>query len=276
MTHYRERLYSNYYSGHANTGATEHATLARTNLPWAKRLIRRTIPSDRGTRLVDLGCGYGRLLFGLKSMGYDNCVGVDGSESQLMVGRQLGLEPLILSEIEAFLRAAPDQSFDVVTAIDLLEHLEKSELIETLDQIFRILRPNGRLVIHVPNAEGIFGNRIRYADFTHETAFTQRSLRQVLGACGFSSVQCYEDEPIPHGLVSGARYILWQLCRSVFVLLHSVETGQLAWNAILLTQNLTAVAVRSEISSCGAERFASQTRAVELGVRGEPSPSFSK
>ena len=241
---YRERLYSDYYSSQVNAGKPGHLTLARTNLPWAKRLISRVIPVERGIRLVDLGCGYGRLLFGLKSLGYTNCLGIDGSESQLEVGRQLGLEPLILSDIETFLRKTADQSFDVVTAIDVFEHLKRSELIETLDQILRILRPNGRLVLHVPNAEGIFGNRIRYDDLTHETAFTKTSLRQVLCACGFSAVECYEDEPIPHGFVSGARYILWQLCRSFFVFLHCVETGQFAWNAILLTQNMTAMAVR--------------------------------
>jgi 2-polyprenyl-3-methyl-5-hydroxy-6-metoxy-1,4-benzoquinol methylase len=245
---HRERFYSNYYSTQVNVGATDAEKLARTNLPWARRLIRRTIPADRGIRLVDLGCGYGRLLLALKSMGYTNYVGVDGSESQLSVGRQLGLEGLILDDIQTFLRATPDKCFDVVTAIDLLEHLEKSELIKTLDQILRILRPNGRLVLHLPNAEGIFGNRIRYDDMTHEMAFTKTSLRQVLYACGFSSLHCYEDEPVPHGVVSFGRYVLWQLCRAFFVFLHSVETGQFSWYAILLTQNLTAVAIKSDTS----------------------------
>jgi 2-polyprenyl-3-methyl-5-hydroxy-6-metoxy-1,4-benzoquinol methylase len=151
----RERRYSNYYSTQVNVGAADAEKLARTNLPWARRLIRRNIPVDRGIRLVDLGCGYGRLLFGLKLMGYNNCMGIDGSESQLSVGRQLGLERLFLDDVQTFLRDTPDQSFDVVTAIDLLEHLEKSELIKTLDQILRILRPNGSFVLHVPNAEGI-------------------------------------------------------------------------------------------------------------------------
>jgi len=244
LADYRGRLYSDYYSKQVNTDSTDHLALAQLNLPWAKRLIRRTMPSDRTIRLVDLGCGYGRLLFGLKSMGYTSCLGVDGSESQLRVGRQLGLEPLVLSDLAAFLRQTPDETFDVVTAIDVLEHLQRSELIETLDQILRILRPNGRLVLHLPNAEGIFGNRIRYDDLTHEMAFTKTSLRQVLCACGFSTVKCYEDEPVPHGLISVVRYLLWQFGRSFFVFLHCVETGQFAWNAILLTQNMTAVATK--------------------------------
>jgi SAM-dependent methyltransferase len=66
---YRVRLYSDYYSGQVNSGSKTHSSIARVNLPWAKCLIRRTIPSERGIRLVDLGCGYGRLLFGLKSTG---------------------------------------------------------------------------------------------------------------------------------------------------------------------------------------------------------------
>ncbi len=245
----RQRLYLHYYSTQVNVGGTNAEKLARTNLPWAWRLIRRTIPGDRGIRLVDLGCGYGRLLLGLKSMGYTNCMGIDESESQLSVSRQLGLDRLVLDDVQTFLRATPDQSFDVVTAIDLLEHLERSELMTTLDQILRILRPNGRLVVHLPNAEGIFGNRIRYDDMTHEMAFTKTSLRQVLAACGFSSLRCFEDEPVPHGIISCARYVLWQVCRAFFVFLHSVETGQFSWNAILLTQNLTAVAFKPDTST---------------------------
>ena len=246
VTDFRDRLYSNYYSTQVNVGAADVAKLARINLPWANRLIRRTIPADRGIRLVDLGCGYGRLLYGLKSMGYTNCMGIDGSESQLSVGRQLGLERLILDDGQTFLRETPDQSFDVVTAIDLFEHMERDELIKTLDQILRILRTKGRLVLHVPNAEGIFGNRVRYDDITHELCFTKTSLRQVLGACGFSSLHCFEDEPVPHGIISCARYILWQMSRSFFVFLHSVETGQFSWDAILLTQNLTAMAIKPD------------------------------
>jgi len=249
VTDYRDRLYSNYYTTQVNTSKTEDMTLARISLPWAKRLIRRTIPPDRTIKVVDLGCGYGRLLLGLKSLGYNNCLGVDASESQLRVGRRLGLEPLVLSDIGLFLSTTPDQSFDVVTAIDLLEHFERSELINVLDQILRILRPNGRLVIHVPNAEGIFGNRISYSDLTHEMTFTETSLRQVLGVCGYSAIQCYEDEPTVHGLISSMRYILWQMCRSYFVFLYAVETGHLAWNTVLLTQNIIAVAVKNSCTT---------------------------
>jgi predicted TPR repeat methyltransferase len=195
--------------------------------------------------LVDLGCGYGRLLVGLKSMGYTNCTGVDGSESQLSIARQLGLAALVLEDIHTFLRDAPDESADVVTAIDVLEHLKKSELIETLDQVRRILRSNGRLVLHLPNAEGIFSNQTRYADLTHEMSFTRTSLRQVLGACGFSLLRCYEDEPVPHGFISCARYLLWQVCRLFFAFVSSVETGELSWKSVLLTRNLTAVAIKN-------------------------------
>jgi hypothetical protein len=112
-----------------------------------------------------------------------------------------------------------------------------------LDQIFRVLKPGGRLIIHAPNGASPFGGRIRYGDFTHELAFTPESLTQVCQVCGFSQITCYEDQPVPHGIKSGLRWLLWQAIRSVWRFYLAVETGAMD-SGMIFSQNLFCIAIK--------------------------------
>src|SRR5688572_16897500 len=104
--------------------------------------------------------------------------------------------------------------------------------------------PNGRWIIHVPNAESPFGACMRYWDFTHELAFTRTSIAQLLKASGFASVLCYEDQPVPHGLKSAVRYVLWNIIRFALLCYVAIETGAVDRGAVF-TRNMLAVGRRS-------------------------------
>jgi hypothetical protein len=64
-----------------------------------------------------------------------------------------------------------------------------------------------------------------------------------LAACGFSRIECYEDQPVVHGMVSGLRWLLWRVLRGTLRFYLAVETGSLARKEIL-SQNLLCVAVK--------------------------------
>jgi len=127
----------------------------------------------------------------------------------------------------------------VVVSLDLIEHLTKPELIQFSQEVFRCLEPGGCWLIHAPNAEGPFGARIRFADLTHEQAFTARSIHQLADAIGFRSVCCHEDAPIIHGVKSLVRWTLWRFIRLVLQAYYLVETGSSA--EMIFSQNLFAV-----------------------------------
>jgi 2-polyprenyl-3-methyl-5-hydroxy-6-metoxy-1,4-benzoquinol methylase len=135
-----------------------------------------------------------------------------------------------------------NKAFDVVFLMDILEHLEKGELLALLDQVYVSLRNDGIIIIHVPNAEGLFGMRIRYGDLTHENCFTSRSIEQALNACGFHHVKCFEDKPVIHGAKSLIRRILWELLTATSRLLLTAETG---FTHHILSQNMLVVAKTS-------------------------------
>lgn len=87
----------------------------------------------------------------------------------------------------AFLRAQAGR-FDVVFCKDVLEHLPREQALEVTRLMGAALRPGGRLVVSVPHAVSFRGIYVRYADFTHQAAYTQESLRYLLERAGLASV----------------------------------------------------------------------------------------
>ena len=165
---YRQRIYGAYVSGRNETLAPESIRGLGSRLPYLRRLIRLCMPADRQAAILDIGCGHGAILFALQQAGYGNAHGVDGSGEQVQAAARLGIAGVEHGDLMQFLAATPDASLDVVISFDVIEHFTKTELIPLVDEVHRVLRPGGRWIIHVPNADSPFGGRIRFGDYTHE------------------------------------------------------------------------------------------------------------
>lgn len=90
----------------------------------------------------------------------------------------------------AFLRGQAGR-FDVVFCKDVLEHLPREQVVEVVRLMGAALRPGGRLVVSVPHAVSFRGVYVRYADFTHQAAYTEESLRYVLERAGLGEVRFF-------------------------------------------------------------------------------------
>lgn len=237
----KARIYSRYVTARNERIVPERLEGLASRAPYLKRLIRRWFPTDRAASILELGCGHGALIHFAGELGYHNIRGVDASGEQIAEAERLGVPGVAQGDLLETLSACKTDSTDLVIAFDVIEHFRKDELLELADNVFRVLKPGGRWIIHAPNAESPFGARIRYGDFTHELAFTRASVGQLLLSSGFAKVECFEDEPVPHGLKSAIRWILWKLFRKLAVFWLVVETGVIRDNYIL-SQNLLAVA----------------------------------
>jgi SAM-dependent methyltransferase len=235
------RVYDKYVSsGAAGLNPITLADFA-SRLPYLHKIVRTFFPADKRARVLDLGCGHGALLYVARQQGYVDIVGVDISAEQIETARGLGITEAKQSDLFAFLSSQQSASFDIVITFDVIEHLNKSSLMSVIDGVHRILKPTGNWLIHVPNAESPFFGRVRYGDFTHELAFTAKSLTSVLRSCNFDDVRCFEDPIVSHGIKSAIRFVLWKMIRTILRLYIAVETGE-AGNRAIFTQNLLAVA----------------------------------
>lgn len=240
---YRSRIYNAYVTSRQQALAPENLDGLKPRLPMLQKLIRQHFPPDFNADILELGCGHGALIHVARQMGFRKVHGVDGSPEQVAAARRLGINGVEQGDVMETLAQAPDKALDCVVAFDLVEHFTKNELIGLVDEVCRVLKPGGRWIIHTPNAESPFGNRMLFGDFTHELAFTRTSLAQLLLASGFSTVSCFEDSPVIHGLKSAVRWFLWQCFRTFLRLYLAAETGDTGGDSIF-SQNLICVAFK--------------------------------
>lgn len=108
-----------------------------------------------GMRVLDLGCGRGELVLHAALAG-TLAYGLDYAQAALDFTKNLTTDHA--QQAMAFQRAHTEwlpfanKSFDVVFMLDIVEHLHPHELAATLDEVWRVLKNDGKVLIHtMPN-----------------------------------------------------------------------------------------------------------------------------
>ena len=234
----RSRLYEAYASQHAGNGGGEAVALVY------RRDIRPLLPPPAAGPVVDLGCGRGELVRLLRAEGFD-AEGIDISPEQAALARAAGVARVRQGDFREILAEHPAH-YAAITATDLLEHLTKPEVLQTFDDVAAALAPGGVFVGRVPNAVSPLGGHIQAGDFTHQTSFTARSVRQLAAATGFDTILVRSSPPVAHGLVSAARVMVWQVVSACYRIALAAETGMLRGH--IVTQNLTFAARKGAVT----------------------------
>ncbi len=132
-----------------------------------------------GLRILDLGCGTGGTLQAMRPLG--EVWGLDCSRQALEYCRRRGLDRLVQGNFPCALPAAVPAGFDLITALDMLEHLSDDD--GALRHIFRLLRPGGFVLITVPAFAFLWSPHDRANH--HLRRYTRRQLSRRLAAAGF-------------------------------------------------------------------------------------------
>jgi len=133
--------------------------------------------TDRRPRILDVGCGTGANLLMLSQFG--DAEGVDISEDALAFCRERGLANVKLGAAEKL--PYDDGTFDLVTALDVVEHLDDD--LSGLSEMRRVLRPGGRVLLFVPTFMFLWGVQDDVSN--HRRRYRLPELRRVLEQAGF-------------------------------------------------------------------------------------------
>lgn len=151
--------------------------------------LKRILPADHGAAILDIGCGFGQMLQALKTAGYIDLAGIDVSDEAVMSCMAMGLAVEKIESLEAYCFSVR-KGFDFIIMSHVIEHIDKTKIIETLSLVRTLLlKEGGRLVVITPNAQSPTGSYWAYEDFTHTTIFTAGSLYFVLRRAGFKYIE---------------------------------------------------------------------------------------
>jgi ubiquinone/menaquinone biosynthesis C-methylase UbiE len=144
-------------------------------------LLAKELQGKRNVRILDVGCGTGANVGAFAQLG--GTTGIDLSINALGFCRERGIETVALSQVEELPFA--DGTFDVVTALDILEHTDDD--LRAMSEIQRVCRPDGMLLVTVP-AYGFLWSEHDEA-LKHRRRYTAPELRNKLTMKGFKVVR---------------------------------------------------------------------------------------
>jgi ubiquinone/menaquinone biosynthesis C-methylase UbiE len=127
--------------------------------------------------ILDVGCGTGANLELLSTFG--PAQGVDVSPEALAFCRRRGIGDVKEGQAEAL--PYDDSSFDIVTALDVVEHLDDD--VGGLKEMYRVLRPGGRGLFFVPAFNFLWGVQDDVSN--HRRRYTLGEVREVVRRSGF-------------------------------------------------------------------------------------------
>lgn len=238
---YKDKFYRHYVSTHVlpRKGEVTLDEFGQRSIAYQKQ-FGKLLPKNKSSKIIDVGCGNGSVIWWLQQIGFTNTLGIDVSAEQVETGKRLGVKNIDQANINNFLQNKKD-FYEVIFARDILEHFNKVDIVDILTLCYESLKIGGIIIIQVPNAESPFFGRIRYGDFTHDIAFTSSSLSQLLMVVGFTEVRCYPTEPLIYGVTSLIRFILWKIVEACYKSFLLAEFGR---GRKIVTYGIIAVATK--------------------------------
>ncbi len=137
--------------------------------------------SGTGNRILDVGCGAGATSLVLNDFG--EVFGVDAGVLATRAARDRGLQ---VANMDATRLAVRDGAFDLVVALDVIEHLDND--FEAARELLRALRPGGTLLVTVPAYQSLWSSHD--VALGHRRRYRRRALRRLFAAAGFESTTC--------------------------------------------------------------------------------------
>jgi SAM-dependent methyltransferase len=134
-----------------------------------------------GARILDAGCGSGRNMVELAR--YGSVTGIELSETSVALARERGAGEVVAGSVLEM--PFPDQSFDLVVSLDVIEHLEDD--LSALRELRRTVAPGGSLLVTVPAYQWLWSGHDEINH--HHRRYTRRSLQRVAEQAGWQQAR---------------------------------------------------------------------------------------
>jgi SAM-dependent methyltransferase len=236
----QEIEYTRYYRHWHDSSDEHYAAMVKG---WAKH-FETLIDAPRDAKIIDIGCGTGFAIGGLLKLGFKNAIGFDSDKGQVAEAQKRNLPVTLVSVADTLtFFKANEQTADIATAFDVLEHIAVDQQLSFLRGVKTLLKPGGLFICQVPNANSIVSSRFRWGDWTHHASFTEHSIDFVLHNAGFEDIEVLEfpdQRPPLSRRKDTLRWMLRRMFRGVRRIQFAVEIDPMTAKSMPLSPNLIA------------------------------------
>jgi len=144
-------------------------------------LIHEQINNTKNLEILDVGCGPGGTSTAFLQFG--NVIGTDVYFPGLKLAKNKGLMNVVAST--STLIPFRTEKFDVVTVLDVVEHVQEDKAV--LKEIWRVLKPNGMIVVTVPAYQFLWSQHDIAS--SHVRRYNSRTITKVLKDSQFEIIR---------------------------------------------------------------------------------------
>lgn len=223
-----EVIIESYAEGEDESFIAQDAMRIRTFEKSLRQLANKhKIPLSKKTKILDIGCAGGAFLKAAHNLGLTT-KGIEPNKWLSEYARKhygLDVQAGVLSDFRF-----EDNSFDVITLWDVIEHVPNPEF--ELREIHRILKPGGLLVINYPDHVSLparlLGRKWPFWLSVHLTYYTPETIKKHLNKCEFSV-----ESIGPHWQTLELGYVLFRMtpyvpfAKSIKSLVEKVGLGHM-------------------------------------------------
>jgi len=188
----KEQLFNDLYLSFENYFRGDEEKIKQRQkvyLPFIKESL------EEDDLVIDIGCGRGEWLSLLQENNI-KAKGVELNKLAVEILHKKGLD-VVNKDALSFLSSLKDNSIGAISAFHLVEHLEFFDLVEFLQEVYRVLKKGGILILETPNPENILvGSCSFYVDPTHKNPIPSQTLEFLVKHQGFKKVKIQKLNPL--------------------------------------------------------------------------------
>lgn len=140
-------------------------------------------------KTLDIGCGRGEWVQLLQEKGID-AYGIDMNPMMLKMAKENNLKNIYTKDAFEYMRKTQENSFDLITAFHIIEHISFKKLVNLLQQIKRVAKPDATILLETPNPENIQVAACNfYTDPTHLNPLPAKMIKFLMEYLGFVDVK---------------------------------------------------------------------------------------
>lgn len=194
------------------------------------------IPLPKESKILEIGPGLGEFIYLLNKNKYFQIDIVDNDKD---IRDYISKKFKIVNAYQPK-ELAITKKYDLIFLLQVFEHIPKKKYREYLNFLYNHLNKKGKIILTVPNGGNPLSTVERYSDLTHESIFTENSLRELPNYADLSNckikIQPYKIPPT--NIINIIRIFFQKILHLLLKLVLIINGGVYTQ---IYTPNITAI-----------------------------------